>query len=85
LNADELPPLGVGDPREVESEPLDYHLLRLAGDRLVMAVVANQSAFYYFIKHELTPAEIASYRQKGKAYLSSLAKRLRYHRVPGVR
>ncbi len=79
---DELPPLGVGDPREVESEPSDYYLLRLAGDRLVMAVLANQSAFYYFIKHELTAAEVARYRRKGTTYLSALAKRVRYHQGP---
>ena len=35
-DGDKLPPLGVGDPREVEWEPLDYSLLRLPGERLVM-------------------------------------------------
>jgi hypothetical protein len=81
LTGDELPPLGVGDPREVESEPFDYYLLRLAGERLVLAVLANQSAFYYFVKHELTAAEIVRYQQRGKTYLRSLARRIRYHRA----
>jgi hypothetical protein len=76
---EDLPPLGAGDPREIEFEPFDYSLLCLAESRFVLAVVANQSAFYYMMRHELTAAEVAEYRTGGKAFLERLARRVRYH------
>lgn len=68
----------AGEPREVASEPFDYSLVRLADDRLVLKVVANQSAFYYMKEHELTPSEVEAYRTRGMEYLEQLARRVRY-------
>jgi hypothetical protein len=38
---DELPPLGVGDPRVIVCEPFDYSLLRLAEEQCVLVVLAR--------------------------------------------
>ena len=65
------------DPQEVASEPFEYSLVRI-GDGLVLRVVANQSAFYFMKEHELSPAEVETYRSQGKAYLERLARRVRY-------
>ena len=66
------------DPQEVASEPFEYSLVRIGDGRLVLRVVANQSAFYFMKEHELSPAEVETYRSQGKAYLERLARRVRY-------
>lgn len=66
--------------REVESEPFEYRLTVHADGRHVLGVLANQSAFYYFKCHTLSPEECERYRSQGKPFLARLARRVRYDR-----
>jgi len=68
---------------EVDAEPFDYSLRLMPDGRYVLAVVANQSAFYYFREHELTSAEVSEYRTRGKPFLSQLARRVRHEQAGG--
>ena len=70
-------PAANAPARELASDPSNYRLTETAGGAWVIDVLANHSAAYYLVTHELTDVERQRYRARGKAFLDRLANSLR--------
>jgi hypothetical protein len=62
---------------EVDFDASNFVLYRLPSGALELNAVANHSATYFFVTHLLSQEDADKYRSRGKAYLLSLANRVR--------